>query len=343
MEATGIATIAALGLPLLCFDTCTALDLMRDPTRDDARIHEREAALVLLGAAEGSAGLVTVVADQVAFEFRENVRTVEDETRRSLARLKAQVGRVDAVAAVYGGVGRAALDHLDDHVARARAVADRCIQAARSARQGDDIADRALARLNQGRTPARRGKDSMKDCVVIEIYLDVVSRIRTAGFAGRAVFTSSNTKDYAGEAGAVMRPDLARECEAPGMSYAPNLAAARFMLGLRRDRRPARDLALATGPSPGEDEVIPPRRSRTGRGGGRGIAFRERSILDGIARRPAFPGRPRGPGRARRHAPRTMSLTTPAGPTRPTGERTRPVGSPARSRVSSTKRGAFAS
>ena len=49
---TGIAAWAAADVPILCFDTCSILDIVRDPTRDTARDHEARAALQLVEAME---------------------------------------------------------------------------------------------------------------------------------------------------------------------------------------------------------------------------------------------------------------------------------------------------
>jgi hypothetical protein len=232
MSASEIARVATLGAPVLCFDTCTVLDLMRDPTRDSVRAHERQAAIELLAAIETGTDLIALMADQVGFEFRENVKAVEDEASKSLKKLRDQLTRIDSVAAVYGSNGQVNLSHLDDHMTRARRVVDRWITAATSAAQEADIASRALLRLNQVRTPAKRGKDSMKDCVVIETYLDTVSKLRTAGLASKIVFVSSNTNDYAGEPGTALKADLAHEFMSLNVEYAPNLAAAKHLLGL---------------------------------------------------------------------------------------------------------------
>ena len=50
----------------------------------------------------------------------------------------------------------------------------------------------------------------MKDCVVIESYLDIVSSLRTAGLTSKIVFVSSNTRDYAGETGRALKADFSR-------------------------------------------------------------------------------------------------------------------------------------
>jgi hypothetical protein len=49
----------------------------------------------------------------------------------------------------------------------------------------------------------------------------------------KIVFVSPNTKDYAGEPGTALKPDLAQEFATLGMEYAPNLAAAKHLLGVR--------------------------------------------------------------------------------------------------------------
>jgi len=227
-----IGGIAALGAPVLCLDTCSVLDIMRDPTRETARAHERMAAIDLLMAIETGTALVSLVADQVRFEFAANAKVVEDEATETLLRLRQQLARIDAIAAVFGPTGRTDLSHWDGHVARSRAIVDRWMAAATPVRESDYIASRALLRLNQARTPARKGRDSMKDCVVIETYLDVVTELRAAGLAARIVFVSSNTKDYMGETGRALNADLAAEFASVDMDYAPNLAAARHLLGL---------------------------------------------------------------------------------------------------------------
>lgn len=166
MPAANLAAIAAQGLPVLCFDSCTALDLLRNPVREEIKPHERTAAVKLLYAAERG-HLAVLMADQVAHEIGDNLPSVEDDAAKGLRKLVAQVGRVQALDQVYSGTGKLNLDHLDDHTVRARALFDRWLACAMPARQGSEVAARAFRRVTQGRTPARKGKESMKDCVVV--------------------------------------------------------------------------------------------------------------------------------------------------------------------------------
>jgi hypothetical protein len=165
-------------------------------------------------------------------EFSDNADVVEEEAARALKKLREQLARMDAVAGVFGTAGQTDLQHFDGHVIRSRAIVNRWMAAATSAPQTPEIEARATQRAIQPRTPARQGKDSIKDCVVIESYLAIVSALRAAGLTSRVVFVSSNTKDYAGETGRALNPDLAAEFAKIGMQYAPNLAAAKHSLGL---------------------------------------------------------------------------------------------------------------
>lgn len=226
-----VADFAASGIPVLCFDTCTALDLMRDPTRETVKVHERRAALDLLWSMECASNPALLMAEQVQREFNENVDRVEEETQLALKKLKAQIERIDTVAAVYGADGTTNLDHLRNHVSQARQFADRWIRLATLVRQGAHIPAKAIQRVLEARTPAKKGKDSTKDCLVIETYLDVALQLRTAGLAAPIVFVSSNIRDYAEETGVRLRTDLAGEFAALNLEFAPNLAAAKHLLG----------------------------------------------------------------------------------------------------------------
>jgi hypothetical protein len=177
--------------------------------------------------------LIGVVADQVRLEFSDNVDAVADEATLALKKFRDHLARMDAIAAVFGESGQTEFRHFDDYVSRSRAVANRWMTAARLALQTTpEITARAFQRVIQVRTPARQGKDSIKDCVVIEAYLDTIAALRQSGLTSTVVFVSSNTKDYAGETGRALNADLAAEFTKIGMQYAPNLAAAKYSLGL---------------------------------------------------------------------------------------------------------------
>lgn len=216
--------------PVLCLDTCSLLDVMRDPTRESAHPHDRQAALDLVQAAEAGR-LTCLVADQVALEFAEHDQGVQDEARQNLMKLRRQIERVDRVAAVYGATGSARLDHLDDYVARARALVGRWLTQVVQVTPTAAVPGRAFARINAARAPAAKGKDSSKDCLVYETYLEAVTTLRAGGCQAPIVFLSSNTREYVSQGG-VLKPEVAVEFGRLQFSLATGWGHAKHALGL---------------------------------------------------------------------------------------------------------------
>lgn len=228
-----IERLVARHAPVLCVDTCTLLDVMRDITRDSIRAVDIEAGMRLLQAVEIDAGPIVLMADQVRIELNEHQDAVGQEAEKALVKFRAQIERVDEVAAVFGAAGTAMTKHLDDHVPRARSIFDRWVAKALVIPPNDGVTARAFARVNEPRTPAVRGKESMKDCVVVEAYLQAVGLLRAAGLDTPVVFASSNTNEYYGKGSRQLAQDIAADFEAVSLEYAPNLGAARHLLGLR--------------------------------------------------------------------------------------------------------------
>lgn len=229
-----LAQIVAQAAPVLCLDTCAILDLMRDPTRMGTSVNNRTSAKALLELLEGPRTLMVVVAEQVATEFAGHVQHVHDEAKAAVERLAGQIAQVDALVALHALTPSAQIDtaHWTCHGTQTRQYVERWMATAIRLAHSDALAARAFRRVNQARAPARPGKDSSKDCLVVETYLDAVSQLRRAGFGAPVVFLSSNTKDFTDTNTAVVRPELAADFAAAGLTYAPNFGAAKHYLGL---------------------------------------------------------------------------------------------------------------
>ena len=216
----------------LCLDTCIILDVIRDPTRSDIRTQEQIASMDLLHLAECGEDLVVLVADQVHEEFLANVDTVQKDARNALSKFRDLASKLDQLSDLHGAPGRIDPSHLDDHEVRCRNVANRWLRTSTPIPQSEQIVSRAFKRVTQARTPAKKGKDSMKDCVILETYLEHIRKLRDDGITNPMVFVSSNTKDYAGTGGAVVRDDIRSEFDELGLEYAPNMGAAKHFLKL---------------------------------------------------------------------------------------------------------------
>lgn len=225
-----ITRLVGLGLPVLYVDTCTVLDVVRDITRESVTPSDVNAGLALLAMAETGSGLTVLMAQQVSLEIAGNVANVEQEAQAALQKFLAQVERIHDVVGAYGAQGPLQVRHLNGHVSRARPVLDRWVQVAKVVPHNDGVASRAFRRVNEPRTPARRGKESMKDCVIVEAYIEAASQLRAAGMTAPMVFASSNTKEYFAPNTRHLQVDIAADLATVGIEYAPNWGAARHSL-----------------------------------------------------------------------------------------------------------------
>lgn len=203
---------------------------MRDPTRDAAKPHEMQAAIDLVCAAE--AGTVhCFMAEQVATEFSDHDQRVQDEASLKLKKTREQLERINDIAAVFGAIRNVNLSHLDDHVKRARCIVERWLVQLQTVKPGPQVPGKAFARLNSKRAPARQGKESSKDCLVYETILEKVSALRALNTISPMVFVSSNINDYC-TTGTVLKPDIVTEFDSLNLQYAPNMSAAKHLIGL---------------------------------------------------------------------------------------------------------------
>jgi hypothetical protein len=232
LSSEDIANLATLGSPVLCVDTCTVLDVIRDITRETVVLSDVNAGLALLATAENSSALIVLMAEQVTLELITHIEGVEQEALSGLTKFQSQAQRIHDVAVAYGAQGVLETIHLNGHVCRAKTVLDRWQSIALVVPQNDDVTKRAFRRVNEPRTPARRGKESMKDCVIVEAYIEAASQLRAAGLTAPVVFASSNTKEYYAPNTRHLQNDIVADLGAVALEYAPNFGAAKHILGL---------------------------------------------------------------------------------------------------------------
>lgn len=232
LNSTDLAKVVSLRAPVLMLDTCVLLDVVRDITRHDVQLVNVKAAMAILQASESSSDLVVLMAEQVSTELRDNLPDVEAGAKTSLDNFLAQAERVDEVAAEFGAVGKMATSHLADHVARARSTMDRWERAALPVTPSKEVPGRAVQRVVNAIAPSRKGKDSTKDCLIVETYLEAAKQLRLAGFTGKIVFGSSNTNDYVDKVTKQLHRTLEDEFASHNMQYGMNFGLMKHLLGI---------------------------------------------------------------------------------------------------------------
>lgn len=225
-----INLLAKKNVPVLFADTCILLDVIRDVTRDSVIKNDVDSGLHLLSEAEKGINLFVLIAPQVRTELIDNEGIVESESKNSLDKFIERMTKVDTISSLYGASDNISLDHLKDHVDRAKSFLDRWKDIVYLVPQDESVLVRAFRRVTLSIAPAKKGKDSMKDCVVTETYLDAAKALRNAGLTAPLVFASSNTKDYC--EGKNLADGLVNDFKNYNILYSPNFGSAKYNLGL---------------------------------------------------------------------------------------------------------------
>lgn len=234
LPASELGRIVRANARVLCLDTCSVLDVVRDPCRDTSQPHDAVASMSLLRAVESGSGLVTLLADQVHVELSGHLPDVAADAQRGLRKLRDNVERVDGLVSAFGTTVSTDLSSWDHHVTAAADAVQRWIRASTVAPQSAAIPGRAYSRVMLAKAPARKGKDSLQDCVVLETYLEAVGELRRHGLTADVVFLSSNTSDYSESSTkrSQLHPGLVAEFSALSMQYATGYGMAKALLGL---------------------------------------------------------------------------------------------------------------
>lgn len=235
MKKFTLSESAGKRTPLLCFDTCSLLDVMRDPLRKNITQVERRAVMRLLSAAEAGK-LLAFTVPRVVLEYGIYCDKVQSETEQSIEEFRDLASDIEEIDVIYGGQEITGLPHLEGHHVRAHSVACRWLKTMYQAEQADSITDRASKRVQQGLAPARRTGSPMGDSIIFESYLNTIEELRNSGYVGNAVFISSNIKDYLAEweSRSVVYYELNHVMKPLGIRYAKNYEEAEQLLGLSR-------------------------------------------------------------------------------------------------------------
>lgn len=217
----------AANAPMLCIDTCSILDLIRDPTRGKFSRQHAEAALHLIARAEERPPSVTIIlAEQVLRELNDHLADVGAEAERAIEKLN----RALEVCHAYGVLQGTAqpVVGLNSFSSAAESIIHRIRRSAIHLRGSAASTKLAHLRMVDARAPAATGKQSMKDCVIIENYLQLIRAVRVEGLTTKAVFLTSNTSDYT--QGSTIHPDLSDDFQRITLEFATNYAQARYSI-----------------------------------------------------------------------------------------------------------------
>ena len=194
--ADAATTIATTTSNVLICDTCSLLDIVRLPVREDdpARLTRTLAALASIEAKVASRQVIIVCPEPVPLEWNNNVAQPRSEAKNhleymariySLLTVFAQTQGVSLPPCPITPVGITAFLHD---------LAERLLDASIVLKRDNSVSLRAIERAVLSTPPARKG--AVKDCIIYEHMLELFSLLTSSAHTTKRVLLTSNVNDF---------------------------------------------------------------------------------------------------------------------------------------------------
>jgi len=228
MTAIGRIVTAITGspAPVAFLDSCTLLDVVRAPQRNNAS-EVRVAQLFLASAHKAPRTIHLVIGSPTQTEWNDHIDKIESECEDAIE-------CCNAVAAVCGHMAMPAPAPLPAGTgglpALLRQLSADLLAAAVTMDHNAAAMRRAINRVIASQLPAKKGGTGAKDAVIVEHALETTAQLRAAGFGQTCVFVSSNTKDFAAPQSTNLNAALVAAFNPIQLAYATSLTHAEDIL-----------------------------------------------------------------------------------------------------------------
>jgi hypothetical protein len=213
-----VAAIDESNSATLFLDTCAILDIIRALSRSSS--DELCAAKMFCDKRDAQAIHCEVVLPSVVHqEYIDNF----GDTSKLLDRFFQQVSDIQhELSKAQLAFGRSATPcYSDAPVLSERIIrlTHRIVNTATHVKEQDDLHAAASKRIVQCRPPATKGKQELKDCLIVEECLEICRQLKRNGSRAQLYFLSSNTKDFCIAETKTIRQELAHEFSQYGLEY----------------------------------------------------------------------------------------------------------------------------
>ncbi len=181
--------------PVVFFDTCSLLDIVRSVERDNIAPEIVPSAIEL----SSSHDRWLLTSNVVNEEWKKHIEEVELGTYRALKNLhkkvvmfKESVGKTPTISN-WTYSSDIVSYRLEETL---KSVSANLVNALTIIEQDVECMEKACNRLVQCMPPASKGKDEFKDCFILEKCLKIAGLLKSRGFSEPIVFVSSNKADF---------------------------------------------------------------------------------------------------------------------------------------------------
>lgn len=218
------------GIPLLFVDTCSILDIIRGAgSSKQMSVAETESALAIARLATSTPpGCRVIRASVVEGEFNKHLQSAVNILDTEIKKVSASLNILDSLARATGlsPLTTRPDPFLSDPV---KQLAQFIIDNALICDSDQDSRNAAHHRVSLARAPSKPGKESYKDCCLLEEYLAVMREVRSRNGNVPAVLITSNTADFCDEHRKV-HPHILSDASSLDLSVCINWQHARWEL-----------------------------------------------------------------------------------------------------------------
>ena len=218
----------------LVVDTCSAIDILRVPSRYSDSSHgarEIQAASSLIEDCSNANGKSLIIFPYpVITEITDHKNDGLEELRKAIEVAKSKIGIFSEIQSVFGQPSsiRFPDNELVDAGAALERLVNDLVNNAICIEESQQAVTAAHRRVVSGTAPAKKGSQQWKDCTIVEHILEVAPRLSEAG-CQQIILISSNKNDFCDERNQLREP-LASEFDKAGITYVRQWQAARGLI-----------------------------------------------------------------------------------------------------------------
>ncbi|ELI6430218.1 DUF4935 domain-containing protein [Vibrio harveyi] len=181
--------------PVIIFDTCSLLDIIRVAGRDNISSDIVSSALELIA----SNDIWLLASDIVSVEWNKNVDAVEQETKNKIKNTHKHAlmfkESLDKSALVnkWSYSNYMTSYNLESELKR---TSLQLLNKLTLIDQDKECVMRATQRVIHGQPPSTKGKSEFKDCLIFEHCMELGKKLKKSGFTNKILFVSSNSSDF---------------------------------------------------------------------------------------------------------------------------------------------------
>ena len=203
---------------VLLLDTCAILDIVRAISRNSSS--ELCSAKVFLDRRNaGNIDCKIVLPSVVQREYDEHIESTSKLLDSFFKRLSDLQNELINAQSAFGQKTISCYSDADGLTTQILSLTTDIIKNSIHILEQDDLHAAASKRVIECKPPATRGKQELKDCLIVEECLEVCRQLQQKGESTALYFLSSNTKDFCIAKTKKMRCELATEFNQCGLEY----------------------------------------------------------------------------------------------------------------------------